>query len=385
MSTERPTRVSLVGRSCFKSPNLSLLIFSSEQDAHAQAVCAALQDHRVDMVRLSGADFPVRDTISIRLSTTEQSVMLEAEGGGVVDLSGVTTVWRRRNEYPSINTSLIHPDDRKFAYQEAEAGANGLRDVSALVNGAVWINPRQSAVLAQNKPYQLAQAIKTDLNIPKTLISNSPSDVRAFFRALPKGAIYKPLTPAVWEDENDVLVYFVEPLDEEALSDSDIVRATPGIYQETIEKAFELRVTIMDRFVHAVKVDSQALAAAQTDWRQHIHDLKVEHYQLPSYVETKLLKFMELMGLRFGAVDLIVTPQGDYVFLEVNEMGQFLWIEQSAPEERLLAHFCAYLCCTDRPYAGELGRFEGLRFSEYEGRRTATGSQSSSGGSGLSF
>ena len=359
---------------------MSLLIFSNDEDAHVQAVVAALQDHQIDMVRLCGADFPVRDTISIRLSTAEQAVSLESEGGAVVDLSSVTTVWRRRSEYPSINTGLIHPEDRKFAYKEAEAAANGLRDVSALLNDAIWINTRQSAALAQNKPYQLAQAIKTDLNIPKTLVSNSPSDVRAFYSALPRGAIYKPLTPAVWEDEDDVLVYFVEPLDEEALSDSDIVRATPGIYQENVEKAFELRVTIMDRFVHAVKVDSQALAAAQTDWRQHIHDLKVEHFQLPDNVETKLLNFMELMGLRFGAIDLIVTPDGDYVFLEVNEMGQFLWIEQSAPDERLLAHFCAYLCCTDRPYGGELGRFEGLRFSEYECRRTATRSQSFGGG-----
>jgi hypothetical protein len=75
---------------------------------------------------------------------------------------------------------------------------------------------------------------------------------------------------------------------------------------------------------------------------------------------------MDAMALRFGAIDLIVTPAGDYVFLEVNEMGQFLWIEQSAPQERLLAHFCAYLCCADRPYAGQLGRFETVRFADYD-------------------
>jgi hypothetical protein len=33
------------------------------------------------------------------------------------------------------------------------------------------------------------------------------------------------------------------------------------------------------------------------------------------------------LGLVFGCLDLIVTPEGEYVFLEVNESGQFLWVE----------------------------------------------------------
>jgi glutathione synthase/RimK-type ligase-like ATP-grasp enzyme len=33
------------------------------------------------------------------------------------------------------------------------------------------------------------------------------------------------------------------------------------------------------------------------------------------------------MGLNFGCIDLIVRPTGDYVFLECNPNGQWLWIE----------------------------------------------------------
>lgn len=345
---------------------MSILILANEQDAHGRAVHAALREKCVDVVRVSGADFPAKDTISIRLGSGDPACLIGTGDGGVIDLSRVATVWRRRGEYPRIDTDVIHPDDRKFAHLEAEAGANGLRDVSALVTGAVWINSRHSAAMAQNKPYQLAQAVQNGFSIPKTLISNAPAEVRAFCRSLPNAAIYKPLTPAVWEDEGEVLAYFVDELEDGTLSDSQILRATPGIYQEKVEKAFELRVTVMDRFVHAIKIDSQALAAAQTDWRQHINDLKVDRFRLPVEVEGTLLAFMACMNLRFGAIDLIVTPDGDYVFLEVNEMGQFLWIEQMAPEEKLLAHFCAYLCCTDRPYRGEYGQFEDVIFSDYD-------------------
>jgi len=34
------------------------------------------------------------------------------------------------------------------------------------------------------------------------------------------------------------------------------------------------------------------------------------------------------LGLRFGAIDIIVTPDDRYVFLEINPNGQWLWIEE---------------------------------------------------------
>ncbi|MGJ3232288.1 MAG: MvdC/MvdD family ATP grasp protein [Oceanicaulis sp.] len=345
---------------------MSVLILSPSGDAHGDAVHAALRDREVETVRLSGADFPVRDTLSIWLGAGRHDLRVETERTGVVDLSRVDAVWRRRGEYPRIDAEQIHPEDRRFAHKEAEAAADGLRDVSALLGRAAWINPRRAALQAQNKPYQLAQAMRAGLAVPPTLISNAPVEVRAFCQAAANPVIYKPLTAAVWEDEGAVLAYFVTELDAETLADDDLLRATPGIYQEKIDKAFELRVTVMDRFVHAVKIDSQALEAAQTDWRRHIDELAVKPFALPQEVEARVLDFMAAMGLRFGALDLIVTPEGEHIFLEVNEMGQFLWIEQSAPSERLLAHFCAYLCCTERPYRGGLGRFETARFADYE-------------------
>ncbi len=36
---------------------------------------------------------------------------------------------------------------------------------------------------------------------------------------------------------------------------------------------------------------------------------------------------MKIFGLVYGAFDFIVTPDGRYVFLEVNPSGQYMWIE----------------------------------------------------------
>jgi glutathione synthase/RimK-type ligase-like ATP-grasp enzyme len=36
---------------------------------------------------------------------------------------------------------------------------------------------------------------------------------------------------------------------------------------------------------------------------------------------------MSRLGLEYGAIDLRLTPDGQYIFLEINPAGQFLWIE----------------------------------------------------------
>jgi D-alanine-D-alanine ligase-like ATP-grasp enzyme len=36
---------------------------------------------------------------------------------------------------------------------------------------------------------------------------------------------------------------------------------------------------------------------------------------------------MKAFDLIYGAFDFIVTPEGRYVFLEVNPSGQYMWVE----------------------------------------------------------
>lgn len=42
-----------------------------------------------------------------------------------------------------------------------------------------------------------------------------------------------------------------------------------------------------------------------------------------------LLALMERLGLVYGAIDMRLTPDGRYVFLEINTAGQWLFIEQA--------------------------------------------------------
>jgi hypothetical protein len=55
---------------------------------------------------------------------------------------------------------------------------------------------------------------------------------------------------------------------DELLAEPDLLRWTPGIYQHYVEKDHELRVTVIGRRLFAIRINSQATARGQVDWRE---------------------------------------------------------------------------------------------------------------------
>jgi hypothetical protein len=110
----------------------------------------------------------------------------------------------------------------------------------------------------------------------------------------------------------------------------------------------------MGRHVVAVRLDSQRVNEAAADWRAvSPKALDIVPVALPPEVENKCFDVLERLGLVFGCFDFIVSSTGEYVFLEVNQMGQFLWIEESNPEVRLLQAFCDFLASGSPEFLGQ--------------------------------
>src|SRR5262249_46875973 len=108
------------------------------------------------------------------------------------------------------------------------------------------------------------------------------------------------------------------------------VRLCPVIFQAYVPKRVELRVTVVGGRVFAAEIHSQASRRTRHDWR-HYDPYQTPHHahDLPADVEGRCLALTERLGLRYGAIDLVLTPDGRYVFLEINPNGQFLWIEEA--------------------------------------------------------
>jgi len=94
-------------------------------------------------------------------------------------------------------------------------------------------------------------------------------------------------------------------------------------------KRDELRITVVGGEIHACRIDtSKASAEAQEDFR-HYDWANTEYHaeHLDDAFAHRLRKFMEMSGLSYGAFDFVRSTDGRTVFLEVNPMGQWLWIE----------------------------------------------------------
>jgi len=46
-------------------------------------------------------------------------------------------------------------------------------------------------------------------------------------------------------------------------------------------------------------------------------------YKIPIELENKLTNVMKMIGLKSGSIDLAVNTNGEYIFFEVNPVGQF--------------------------------------------------------------
>lgn len=328
-----------------------ILILTHPGDFHSFAVAEALQRKGGEVSLLHSTDFPTLDRGSIWLDS--QARLWDISGLDLY-LKGQkpTAVWLRRAAPPVLPADL-DPADRQFARQECRAFLNCL--VDEVGSDAFWVNSIFGANRANLKTRQLKAAQRAGLKIPSTLCSNDPAAIRRFI-ALHQGiAVYKAFYPMSWRTEDGVAALFSNVVEASHLPEDDLLQAVPGIYQALVPKAYELRLTIMGNQVFATKIRSQAVPSAQMDWRAATEPVPLQQMELAAPIERACIQVMNDLGIVFGCFDLIVTPENDVVFLEVNEMGAFLWIEKQIPEVGLLDAFCDFLLTADPDFLWKPG------------------------------
>lgn len=196
------------------------------------------------------------------------------------------------------------------------------RDIMALINGIV--DDFEGKVLSkpsllrktENKAFQLLYAQKYGLNIPKSYIGNSNKFASDFIN---KKSIIKPLTTGKIIKQNSTELFHTSYIS--AIEDD--ISVSPIYIQEYENKKYEVRLTIINSSLFAVRIDSKD----KLDWRKNYENLKYSLIECPKNIEKLCLKILNDFGLEFGAFDFIVNTNNDWIFLEVNPNGQWQWLE----------------------------------------------------------
>lgn len=299
------------------TPKSSVFIVSTRADSATDEIVERLATRNVPHFRFNTEDFPFAHALTY--TPAQHGTWLSCNGESIPQ---PTSIWYRRVR---TGPAPVGMDDgvATFCRQEARAAILG----SIMGQSTRWMSHPAAIWQAEFKPFQLHLAATLGLRIPQTVITNEPIRVRAAFRDF-GSMIVKPTRTGYVETSDGAYAIYTTRVLEEHLDYIESARWSPAIYQELIPKAYDLRVTIVGARYFAALIDSQSDPSALTDWRQTSNPaLPHERTMLPDAIVGKLYEMMGALRLTFGAIDLIQTIDGDYVFLEINPSGQWLWLD----------------------------------------------------------
>lgn len=306
-----------------------ILILTDLHDVHADLVETKLTARGEHVVRFDWADFPTRASLSIRWTGAEQRVLLR-RAGSTIDLRRCKSAWLRRPGKPQVSEDLQAPFLRGYAEEEC------LRVIQDTCNAldTRWLPGTVAAMRrADNKQLQLALAVELGFEIPPSLITTDPDEFLEFYRQHDGNLIDKLPSTVLPASQltGRALMRYTQPVTTRDVGYARRLRHSPVLFQRNIAKRFELRITVIDGEVLAAEIHSQTTKRTQLDWRHYdwSHTPYLPH-ALPDDVRARCVELTRRLGLRFGAIDMIVTPDGRYVFLEINPNGQWRWIEDES-------------------------------------------------------
>lgn len=295
-----------------------VLIVSTIVDAATDEVVRQLCGLSIPHRRLNTEDFPFSRSLALSYgSATSAGLVVDGEL-----LPRPTTIWYRRLRSPPKPRSM-EDGIYEFCLRENRAAMLG----GLLGLHSRWMSHPAAVWQSENKPYQLAVAQELGFRIPRTVITNDVSAIRSAAATFGRMVVKPARTGHVVHGGADRAIFTSELLPEH-LDDLHGAELSPAIYQELVPKRFDIRVTIVGAQLFAAAIDSQSDPAAVVDWR-HTNNPTLPHQRttLPEELQRRLHQLMHRLELTFAAIDLVETPSGDFVFLEVNPNGQWLWLD----------------------------------------------------------
>lgn len=302
----------------------TVLIVTQDFDPTADPVVVSLRERDAEIVRFDLSYFPQRLTVTS--SDFGERRRLLRHRDRTVDLDAVSGVWYRRPTAFEFDDEMGEAETQ-FARNEALHGVGGILRAT----DCLWVNRPDLDGAAELKPYHMGIAQRLGFRAPRTLMTNDPDEVTALAKSAEANGdriVYKALTGGVVHYPGAFPGGLLTAMVGDELAEHvSRVRHTICTFQEYIPKAYEIRLTVIGNTYFPVVISSQDEEATSVDWRGAEQLPYGDYVRLPDEVVQRTQQLLDELGLVYAAIDFIVTPEGEYVFLEVNPNGQFIWMQ----------------------------------------------------------
>ena len=300
-----------------------ILILSDSADPSVRFVTKTLATRGAASLVLDPAALLAAGSLAVTIDPVEGRTRLRALGRSI-EMSAVSCVWLWRPSVLSEDPRIVDAQARRYALHE---WAHVLTDLWHGIP-ARWIPAPPTAVaVAERKLRQLSLAKSLGFAVPDTRVTNDTSEALDFISEQEADIVTKAPSTALVKQVKDRTRYTL-PFAPRDVASLEALPFAPAMFQAQVPKRFELRVTVVGERVFAAEIHSQAARRTRADWRNYdlSHTPHAVH-ELPAAVAQRCVALTRALGVCYGALDLVYTPDGEYVFLEINPNGQFGWIE----------------------------------------------------------
>ncbi len=301
------------------------LVITSCEDPHCDYVINKFNEQGLHdcIIRLNTEDFLTNTELSfsnksfhVKLKDSQKEFTNEE----------IISVWFRRPK--KINPANYNDKGIDvFVEQQANAVLRGL--YFCLHDTALWVNSLPSMHRARIKLQQIFLAQELKFTVPATLVTNKPNEALAFFDEH-KLICNKSIDEPNFSIDGRLYPYLTKLIKtrSEIEKTFEAITNCPTLFQQYIDKAFDIRVIVLGREIFAFEIHSQNDELSKVDFRGKSPD-KLEHklHQLPKSISDKIFEFMKVQGLIYSAFDFVYSTDDKYYFIENNCNGQWLWLE----------------------------------------------------------
>jgi glutathione synthase/RimK-type ligase-like ATP-grasp enzyme len=242
--------------------------------------------------------------------------------GEDIDASDIKGIWLRRIWSPKLPDDL-DPEYRAYCANESSTHFNNYLDT---LDKTCWMDNPSDVYKAQNKLYQMEEAVKENILMPETLVSNNPERITRFFNKVNGNMIAKMQTVLSVSMSGNGPEFRTSKIEESDIEGLDSVRYSPMIFQEEITKKAEYRVIYVDGKFYCGRIDNDTVASDSPDIKSN-RSVEWNNGTLPADLQAKICRMMSNMNLSFGAIDIVETNDGEFVYLEVNPVGEWGMLE----------------------------------------------------------
>lgn len=302
--------------------SMPVLVITNKGDVTSDIVIKKLCSLGVEVFRLNTEDVCSSVSTSLRIDNSLFWGKFKTSSR-VLDFSKISSVYYRRPLPPEPK----HDDlgVREFVVTETTTYLNWLWHA---LSDIYWMSHLSAIRKADSKISQLRVAPVFGFEIPDTLITNDPDEVRAFYQKHSGKIVNKVLAKGFVDINGETRTIYTNPIGPEMLDSVDTCGMVPCVFQQHVPKKIEVRVSVVRSQVFAAEIHSQTSQRTKHDWRRYdLENTLHKAHELPVEVQRACVEITKHYGLEFGAIDLILTPDEKYIFLEINPNGQWAWIE----------------------------------------------------------